>query len=298
MYSISIVSKITGLNPSTLRSWERRYGLPKPNRSGNGRRQYSEEDVQKLKLISRLSSLGHSVNQLFRSDVGELEKLLASNENTIPDPLHRQEYRERLFRAARQLNFNEFRLILSEAIAVLPPAMAADIVIAPLLREIGDAWLAGDVPIFVEHVTSSLIKLAIFSAAGPAAWRKDGPIALFGSIQGEHHELGAMLAWYMAALSGWHAIYLGPNVPVSEFALAANKLGAKAIGLSLLRPYENDRDIQQVSDLALLTRCSLWLGTQESSRFLPLMEKMGERMSVFTNFQTFDRVLSQLTTTD
>src|SRR6202012_693863 len=39
-----------GVSPNTLRSWERRYGFPKPHRSAGGHRQYSLTEIDALRL--------------------------------------------------------------------------------------------------------------------------------------------------------------------------------------------------------------------------------------------------------
>jgi MerR family transcriptional regulator, light-induced transcriptional regulator len=39
-----------GISPNTLRSWERRYGFPKPHRSAGGHRQYSLSEIEALRL--------------------------------------------------------------------------------------------------------------------------------------------------------------------------------------------------------------------------------------------------------
>jgi MerR family transcriptional regulator, light-induced transcriptional regulator len=39
-----------GISPNTLRSWERRYGFPKPHRSAGGHRQYSLAEIEALRL--------------------------------------------------------------------------------------------------------------------------------------------------------------------------------------------------------------------------------------------------------
>jgi DNA-binding transcriptional MerR regulator len=39
-----------GVSPNTLRSWERRYGFPKPHRSAGGHRQYSLTEIEALRM--------------------------------------------------------------------------------------------------------------------------------------------------------------------------------------------------------------------------------------------------------
>jgi len=54
LYMISVVSEMLGIHPQTLRLYERE-GFIKPKRSGGNTRLYSEEDVEKLEMILRLT---------------------------------------------------------------------------------------------------------------------------------------------------------------------------------------------------------------------------------------------------
>ncbi len=54
LYMISVVSEMLGVHPQTLRIYERE-GLIKPKRSGGNTRLFSDEDVEKLELILRLT---------------------------------------------------------------------------------------------------------------------------------------------------------------------------------------------------------------------------------------------------
>ena len=49
VYNLKAVVKETGLTPSTLRAWERRYGFPEPIRTAGGHRLYSQRDIDILK---------------------------------------------------------------------------------------------------------------------------------------------------------------------------------------------------------------------------------------------------------
>ena len=54
LFVISVVSEMLGIHPQTLRIYERE-GFIKPKRSGGNTRLYSEEDVEKLEMILRLT---------------------------------------------------------------------------------------------------------------------------------------------------------------------------------------------------------------------------------------------------
>ncbi len=51
-YSIGEFARLSGITATTLRAWQRRYGLLKPERTDGGHRLYSDEDVQQaLKIL-------------------------------------------------------------------------------------------------------------------------------------------------------------------------------------------------------------------------------------------------------
>lgn len=63
-YSIGEVAERCGINPVTLRAWQRRYGLLKPQRSEGGHRQFDEEDIQRIEEIKRWIERGVSVGKV------------------------------------------------------------------------------------------------------------------------------------------------------------------------------------------------------------------------------------------
>jgi DNA-binding transcriptional MerR regulator len=67
-YSIGAVSKLTNIPAHTLRKWESRHGIATPLRSQTGRRVYTDEHVETLKLIKRLMASGHSLAHLAQLD--------------------------------------------------------------------------------------------------------------------------------------------------------------------------------------------------------------------------------------
>ena len=54
-YMISVAAELAGLHPQTMRMYENR-GLVRPARTPGGTRLYSENDVERLKLIQRLTT--------------------------------------------------------------------------------------------------------------------------------------------------------------------------------------------------------------------------------------------------
>src|SRR5436190_21182337 len=55
---IGEVSRLTGVSESTLRMWERRYGLVAPRRLANGYRVYAPDDVERVLAMRRALARG------------------------------------------------------------------------------------------------------------------------------------------------------------------------------------------------------------------------------------------------
>lgn len=74
VYGIGAVARLTGLTDHTIRVWERRYGAVIAGRAKNGRREYTTADVEKLRLLKRLTDQGISISQIANCDTGELRE--------------------------------------------------------------------------------------------------------------------------------------------------------------------------------------------------------------------------------
>jgi MerR family transcriptional regulator/heat shock protein HspR len=87
-YMISIAAELVGMHPQTLRIYEAK-GLIRPGRTPGGTRLYSEHDLDRLRLIQRLTTeLG--------LNLAGVERVLA-----LEDELNRM--RERLDRLEREM---------------------------------------------------------------------------------------------------------------------------------------------------------------------------------------------------
>jgi DNA-binding transcriptional MerR regulator len=62
LFPIRVVAQLTGINPVTIRAWERRYGLVRPARTPGGHRLYSQVDVERLRAAARLVARGVSIS--------------------------------------------------------------------------------------------------------------------------------------------------------------------------------------------------------------------------------------------
>lgn len=74
-YSIGAAAREVGVSTHVLRKWESRNNLIKPERSQNGRRTYSAEQIQSLRSIKSLTSSGVSLSQLTDLTTNQLADL-------------------------------------------------------------------------------------------------------------------------------------------------------------------------------------------------------------------------------
>ena len=81
-YNIKAVSNIIGIQPSTLRAWERRYQMIAPKRNHAGHRLYTEEHIQILKWLMDKVSSGMMI--------GQAVQLLEGNrlQNNVQNEIH------------------------------------------------------------------------------------------------------------------------------------------------------------------------------------------------------------------
>jgi DNA-binding transcriptional MerR regulator len=68
-------ARLAGLPVTTLRVWERRYGVVAAPRSGTGQRLYSAADVQRLSLLKRLTDCGHAIGTIATLGLETLQAL-------------------------------------------------------------------------------------------------------------------------------------------------------------------------------------------------------------------------------
>ena len=86
LYKIGAIAAITGLSTHTIRAWERRYGLELADRTEGGTRLYSDQSLERLKLIKQLLDRGESISVLTNLTILELEERLERHEHLLAKP--------------------------------------------------------------------------------------------------------------------------------------------------------------------------------------------------------------------
>ncbi|MCM2495926.1 MerR family transcriptional regulator [Burkholderia glumae] len=74
-YRSGEAARLAGMPAATLRIWERRYGVVAPPKTPSGQRMYSDDDVQRIRLLKALVSAGHAIGSIAQLGREELEAL-------------------------------------------------------------------------------------------------------------------------------------------------------------------------------------------------------------------------------
>lgn len=255
-YPIRVVAERTGLTPATLRAWERRYATVAPERSDGSQRLYSDADIQRLRLIARLSAIGHPLSSLSKTSTTALARMArmspvesAVDQAASADDAYAHSTINRALSDTRDLDPVSLRVTLTRAIFKLGPLPALDAVLSPFLEQVGVAWACAELSVAQEHLASAAVREVLGWMMQTAAPREKPPVLVATTIATEQHEFGSMMSAVAAAVSGWRVLYLGPNLPGSEIARFARDADARAVALGIVMPQPTNVVRDEISAL-------------------------------------------------
>ncbi|MFF7842366.1 MerR family transcriptional regulator [Streptomyces ossamyceticus] len=260
------VARKLGVSPTTLRSWDRRYGIGPAVRPDGRHRRWTPRDVAMVETMCRLTSAGVPTAEAARAakkgtgegapddweddgDLGETAGVgpasaparprssaptASAAEATAPAADVRQECRG-LARAAVRLDAPAVEERLAGVVERYGVTVAWQEVLVPTLHAVGRKWeSSGDRYVEVEHLLSWHVSTVLRRCAAPAGSRHEtaapGPVVL-ACVPGEQHTLP--LEALNAALSqlGLPSRMFGAAVPAEALVAAVDRLGPTAVVL-------------------------------------------------------------------
>jgi DNA-binding transcriptional MerR regulator len=223
-FNLKAVVQETGIKPDTLRAWERRYGLPQPNRTPGRHRLYSQYDIDMLKWLQERQDEGLSISRavdLWRQLESEGDSpfeiyAIGDDETAVTTVLEGDsinQLREAWIAACLKFDEHLARQILSQAFAMFSLEMVCFNLLQSALVEIGIGWYEGRVTVQQEHFASALAIRqleALLNAAPPP--NRHGRIVIACAPE-EQHTFSALLLTLLLRQRSWDVIYLGADVP-------------------------------------------------------------------------------------
>lgn len=254
MYTITQVSQKLGASASTLRSWERRYGIVVTMRSSGGYSLYDDSAVAILGAVQRLVEQGWSV----REAVEQVRWSATGTEHAeglapITPPRGLTEAHPDtgvLLSAASTLSSGLLRDVLDRQFAAHDISVMLDDWLLPSLAALGSSWAQGRVSVAGEHLVSNAMLRRLGDVYESLPNASDAPRLLIGLPAHGRHELGLLAFAVAARASGLHTTYVGADLPASEWALMVDRSRPALVVFSASMP----RDVPHLHEAVAAIR--------------------------------------------
>lgn len=227
LFPIRTLSQLTGVNPVTLRAWERRHGLIKPRRTPKGHRLYSREDVALVERILGLTARGVSVGQA--REVLARAPSAAAHEG--PDEPWNSA-RAQMLEAVTAFDEDAVERVYERCLGLHPVDVVTQRLVLPLLIELGRRWESAEGSVAEEHFFGAYLRNKLGARFHHRSRSARGSRLLAACWPGELHEVGLLLFALAASEHGFRVILLGANMPLEDLPHAAQRSGADAVVLS------------------------------------------------------------------
>ncbi|RON40489.1 MerR family transcriptional regulator [Pseudomonas brassicacearum] len=137
LFPIREVARLTGVNPVTLRAWERRYGLIQPTRTESGHRLYSMTDIDRVRSILGWIERGVAVSKIGKilARIAPLQTL----SHIIPNELVHADYTQWQQQVQAAVNaFDEVRLeqVYGQIFSSYPLTVVFQDILLPLWKQL------------------------------------------------------------------------------------------------------------------------------------------------------------------
>lgn len=235
MFTIKQAAERVGVEASTLRAWEQRYGVVTPRRSAGGYRVYDDDDLARLRTMAELIKDGWSAAQA--AERAKEERLAGAGVHLDPEVLVRcgAEFDAALLTRALDDAFGRasFETVVTEWVL-------------PGLRALGSGWADGRVTIAGEHFVTAAVQRRLSMAFEAAGNPVSGPMLLIGLPPDSRHELGVLIFATLMRRLGVRTRYVGGDLPVESWVAAVRAMEPATVVLAA--PMESDADgVQQAA---------------------------------------------------
>ncbi|NJN15135.1 MAG: MerR family transcriptional regulator [Oscillochloris sp.] len=232
-YNTKAVAQETGVPADTFRAWERRYGVPRPQRTEGGHRLYSERDIATIRWLRDRTAEGLTISQAIAlmSDGSESNlSWLSTAVDTEPHTWER--LNSRLYAALTDFDSTRAEQILGEAFALYPLEEVFLKLVQPVMTDIGEQWHNGKITVTAEHFATQFVRRKLSGLFNTYNITDGRGLVLVGCAPSEQHDLGALMLAVFLVRHGWQVIYLGPEVPQRDLIETVRQLQPDIVCMS------------------------------------------------------------------
>jgi MerR family transcriptional regulator, light-induced transcriptional regulator len=229
-YNIKAVSTILGIQPGTLRAWERRYNIIAPVRNESGHRLYTEQHLNILKWLVSKVKQGFTISQAVALlDKQELE------ENEVVENVNQdrsQNISDELLKALLSFDESKAQELINKSFSIYTIDKVVIDILGSLLVQIGDLWERDEITTAHEHFASSILRSRIGSIMHSFPHNGILPKVVAVCGPGEWHELGLLIFTLYVRRKGFEVIYLGSSIKEDDIEVVLKEVEPKFLFLS------------------------------------------------------------------
>lgn len=214
-FSIKDIEKLSGIKAHTLRIWEQRYGMLKPNRTDTNIRWYDNDELKNILNVSLLNNHGYKISKI----AGLSKEEIASEVTKIVDSTSKEcEQISSLIISMVEMDERRFEQIISNQILRNGFSYTIEEVIYPFLHKIGVMWHTGSINPAQEHFITHLIRQKLIVAIdGQIVIEKNQSKKFILYLpENELHELSLLYFTYLLKSNGHFVTYLGQSIPMID----------------------------------------------------------------------------------
>jgi DNA-binding transcriptional MerR regulator len=213
VFSIKDLEALSGIKAHTIRIWEQRYSVLKPDRTDTNIRTYNNDELRYLLNVALLNKHGFKISSITKMTGGELnERILGLNNEIALTDSHINQ----MVMHMTELDIDAFEAIIDKQIRNAGLKKTITGLVFPFLNRIGMLWVTNHINPAQEHLVSHLIRQKIISATDRTQSPVSGKPALLFLPPGEHHELSLLFVQYLLKSEGIPVLYLGADVPLNN----------------------------------------------------------------------------------
>ncbi len=215
IYTIKDLEKLSGIKAHTLRIWEQRYGLITPKRTPTNIRYYDEEDLKFILNIALLNRNGIKISKIALMSRSEItEKVSELSDFQFEDGAQL----DALTLSMIEMDEYKFERIVATNIQQIGFERTMLEVIYPFLDKLSLLWLTGSIHPVQESFISNLIRQKLIVAIDkfPMPGGREVQKLLLYLPEGERQELTLLFMHYLAKARGYHVVYLGLDVSLTD----------------------------------------------------------------------------------
>jgi DNA-binding transcriptional MerR regulator len=218
-YSIKDLEQLSGIKAHTIRMWEQRYGIVEPQRTDTNIRYYDDQQLKHLLNIALLSKHGYKISKIsklnpeqFNAAIERLYEQTLLHETDVELDLDAND----LMVSMIDMDEDKFHRIYENSVKNNGFEKTITGLIYPFLEKVGILWSIGQINPAQEHFMSCLIRQKIISGIDRLPAPKEGKKFLLFLPEGEHHEIGLLMAHYLLKKKGARVYFMGQNLPSKD----------------------------------------------------------------------------------